>query len=255
MSDTSRRSLTPVKGRKIRPPQPRASSHRRTPTPRRSKPSKPIKILQRCSSEPILWTAAPGLILNDEEDRWPNTNILLYRPHTCVDIFKTTSPLSSPASFHDNTEGNYSKDAKVVVNVTVEGSPGPVRAMVRLCSTVEEMIRLVAHRYNEEGRSPLLDGNAASSFELFQSYFSLESIDKTEKIGDVGTRNFYLRKSGSCYSEEVVSSRGNATVSASPVMPLQPFLQFMSFIVPKMVGKISRRTRKLWKILGCIQCG
>lgn len=63
----------------------------------------------------------------------------------------------------------------MVVNVTVEGSPGPVRAMVSLGSSVEETIKLVVDKYGQEGRSPRLDLGAASTFELHHSYFSLES--------------------------------------------------------------------------------
>lgn len=69
----------------------------------------------------------------------------------------------------------YRKDAKVVVNVTVEGSPGPIRTMVKLGSNVEETIKLVVSKYNEEGRTPYLNKDAASTSELHHSYFSLES--------------------------------------------------------------------------------
>ncbi|GKU95448.1 hypothetical protein SLEP1_g8808 [Rubroshorea leprosula] len=66
----------------------------------------------------------------------------------------------------------YNKDAKVVINVSVEGSPGPVRTMVKLGCTVEQTIKLVVNKYAEEGRSPKLDHNF--TFELHQSYFSLQ---------------------------------------------------------------------------------
>ena len=69
----------------------------------------------------------------------------------------------------------YNKDSKVVVNVTVEGSPGPIRAMVKLGSSVGETIRLVIDKYSEEGRSPLVDKDSALTFELHHSHFSLES--------------------------------------------------------------------------------
>lgn len=69
----------------------------------------------------------------------------------------------------------YNKDAKVVVNVTVEGSPGPIRALAKLGSSVEETIRLVIGKYNKEGRTPRLDKDATSTFELHHSYFSLQS--------------------------------------------------------------------------------
>lgn len=69
----------------------------------------------------------------------------------------------------------YKRDAKVVLNVTVGGSPGPVRTMVKLGSSVEDTIKLVVDKYSEEGRTPKLDKDAASSFELHHSYFSLQS--------------------------------------------------------------------------------
>lgn len=69
----------------------------------------------------------------------------------------------------------YKKDAKVVVNVTVEGSPGPVRTMVKLGASVDETIKLVVDRYSEEGRTPKLGKDVAPSFELHHSYFSLQS--------------------------------------------------------------------------------
>lgn len=69
----------------------------------------------------------------------------------------------------------YNRDAKVVVNVTVEGSPGAVRTMVKLGSDVAETIKLVIKKYNQEGRTPPLDEAAAANCELHHSFFSLES--------------------------------------------------------------------------------
>lgn len=62
----------------------------------------------------------------------------------------------------------------MVINVTVEGSPGPVRTMVRLGSSVEETIKLVVDKYSKEGRSPPINKKAAPLFELHNSYFSLQ---------------------------------------------------------------------------------
>ncbi|KAF3647425.1 hypothetical protein FXO37_19980 [Capsicum annuum] len=71
----------------------------------------------------------------------------------------------------------YKQEAKVVIDVTVEGSPGPVRTMVKLGSSVDETIRLVIDKYSEEGRTPRLDkNNVDSSFQLYQSYFSLQRL-------------------------------------------------------------------------------
>ena len=62
-----------------------------------------------------------------------------------------------------------------MITVTVEGSPGPVRTMVKLGSNVQDTIKLVVDKYSEEGRTPKLDKNAASTCELHHSYFSLRS--------------------------------------------------------------------------------
>ena len=69
----------------------------------------------------------------------------------------------------------YEKDAKVVITVTVEGSPGPIRALVKLGAIVEDIIKLFIKKYEEEGRTPRLDHHASSSFDLHLSYFSLQS--------------------------------------------------------------------------------
>lgn len=61
--------------------------------------------------------------------------------------------------------------------MTVEGSPGPVRAMVKLGSNVDDTIKLVVAKYVEEGRTPKLEPiTSPSSFELHHSYFSLQSM-------------------------------------------------------------------------------
>ncbi|EXC17851.1 hypothetical protein L484_023207 [Morus notabilis] len=148
----------------------------------------------------------------------------------------------------------YKRDAKVVVNVTVEGSPGPLRTMVKLGSSVEDAIKQVVDKYNEEGRTPKLDKDAASSLELHHSYFSLQSLDKAEIIGDVGSRSFYLRKSSSRNS----GNSGASTSFTSEIVPERatspppPVFLLPSFLALK-IQKIVRRSRKLWKILVCSQ--
>lgn len=62
----------------------------------------------------------------------------------------------------------------MVVNVTVEGSPGPIKALVELGSTVDQTIKLVVGKYSEEGRTPRLNRDSTADFELHHSYFSLQ---------------------------------------------------------------------------------
>lgn len=61
-----------------------------------------------------------------------------------------------------------------MVSVAVEGSPGPIKALVRLGSTVDQTIKLVVDRYSKEGRTPDLNRDSAADFELHHSYFSLQ---------------------------------------------------------------------------------
>ncbi|XP_038875217.1 uncharacterized protein At4g22758 [Benincasa hispida] len=231
------------------------SPHRRTPPTNRalSKPS----IFTRCSSEPNLWanaTAAADRTVSSEKE---GEEVVIFRPHKFSEAF-ASSPLliPSPASF---LEG-YKKDAKVVINVTVEGSPGPVRAMVKLGSSVDETIKLVVAKYGEEGRTPKLEPNdSPSSFELHNSYFSLHSLDRRETIGEIGSRSFYLRKVHSSHGENGGQSSTPSTQASGSTkeigdvaLPIPPGFLLSSFIARKM-GKIVRRTRKLWNFIVCLK--
>ncbi|KAI4315314.1 hypothetical protein L6164_028138 [Bauhinia variegata] len=226
MSQRSLRRQVPANGSR----KSKASPRWRSPL-RSSKKSKPRKILKRCSSAPALfWNSFD--FEGDDDQTW-STQGTLFRPQTFSDAFASSPALSfSPQSY----EG-YKKEAKVVINVTVEGSPGPVRAMVKLGSSVGDTIKLVADKYCEEGRTPKLDSNASSSFQLHHSYFSLQSLDKSERIGDVGSRSFYLRKSNGNGATE-------SNVAALPPPSLLP-----TFIARKII----RRARKIWNIMVCSQ--
>lgn len=225
-----------------------ASTHRRkalSSLRRSSKSSKHVEVMRRSSSEPSLRSATISFITG-EDNRTINTpERVLYRPQTCADVH--SSPLDCLLPQSPQKLQNYNREAKVVVNVMVEGSPGPVKVLLKLGSSVEEAIKLVVNKYLEEWRSPLLDKNAASTFELHQSYFSLQCLERSTLIGDLGGRSFYLRKGNSSRGgvEEVQSSQELATQL--------PLIFFSGFILMN-IHKIIRRTRKLWTFLGCISC-
>ncbi|KAJ4712877.1 PPR containing protein [Melia azedarach] len=257
-----RRRVAANGGRRSRPSHP-------SPSPRRrgsSKQSKPIKILKRCSSDPNLWNGfsvgdgdyCDGDGDGDGDGHKPKsfgyeTEGVLFRPKTCTDVFASSPSLIASSPQSSSLEG-YKRDAKVVVNVTVEGSPGPIRTMVKLGSSVDETIKLVVEKYNEEGRTPRLDKGATSSFELHQSYFSLRSLEKSQLIGDAGSRSFYLRRSSSNRSSNEASPSSSEVVPVranSPPIPPPPFL-LPTFIARKF-GKVVRRVQKLWRVIICIQ--
>nr|XP_010907927.1 LOW QUALITY PROTEIN: uncharacterized protein At4g22758 [Elaeis guineensis] len=264
-----RRRRTPAAGagRRGRRPfgSPKPPVHRQTPTPlRRVKPRKPLKVLRRHASEPILWTvrlhpeAADGEAssrgMGDRSHSEIGSAGFLPRPYTCSDVFSPSPFLQSPSP----SSQHPSEETKVVVSVTVEGSPGPVRAMVRLGASVDEAIAAVVDKYGREGRSPKLDPEAATSFQLHHSHFSLQSLNKSDKIGEVGNRSFYLRKSCCNNSFNFGGEGSDITTGGSETELLNgrsaavpPYHFFLSFIV-KRLNKIGRRTRKLWRVVACL---
>ncbi|KAM7257427.1 hypothetical protein ACFE04_013168 [Oxalis oulophora] len=228
----------------------RSSPRRRTPPS-----TKPIDIIiPRSSSEPSLWTDhdagdehARSLGDSDDDSGRHGGGGFLIRPHTCTNVFATSPPFMMAGLSPQSPTEVYNKDAKVVVNVTVEGSPGPIRALVKLGSSVEETIKVVVNKYCEEGRTPKLDRN--KDFDLHHSYFSLHGLQKSDLIGDVGSRSFYLRKSDNgCSSNAATNSLTEKVPMRTdflPRIPTPPYL-LPSFIALRM-SKIVRRTRKLWR--------
>lgn len=247
MSLRDHRKKIPVNRRlRLRQPSSSPSSHRRSTTLRPIRLSKASQVLKRCNSDPTLGDN----YCRYEDHRSLTSELVIFRRQTCADIFSPLDNLllqSSPPKF----EG-YNRDAKVVVNVTVEGSPGPVRAMLKLGSTVDETIRLVVNKYGQEGRSPHLDKDAASSFELHSSHFSLQSLNKSDMIGEAGSRSFYLRKSNSNRRGETASSSFIQDIVCVSDIPHQPRLLFLPTFVSRRIDKFIRRTKKLWKIMGCM---
>lgn len=223
------------------------------------KQSKPTRILKRCSSEPSLRIGQShrGDADGDDHKRMISSGYeaeeVLFRPQTCADVFASSSSLMALSPPSGVEMQGYKKDAKVVVNVTVEGSPGPIRTMVKLGSSVDDTIKVVVDKYNEEGRTPKLHKDSASSFELHPSYFSLQSLDKSELIGDAGSRSFYLRRSGSnCSSNGSLFSTNSEIAPESMGSPPPPPFSLPTFIARKF-GKIVRRAHKLWKVVICLR--
>ncbi|CAN0841851.1 Uncharacterized protein At4g22758 [Linum grandiflorum] len=166
-----RRRRPPTTRNCTKPPNPYS------PRRRRHHPSPPpLHKLSRSASEPIILLQTT-LTEIDPLVQLPEQGNQISSSFTCVESVSSSSP-SLPGL---NSFDGYSTDAKVVVSVTVEGSPGPVRTMVKLGSTVEDTIKLVVNKYFEEGRTPKLHhregpdhhGHPSSSYELHQSHFSL----------------------------------------------------------------------------------
>ncbi|KAL2328509.1 hypothetical protein Fmac_021936 [Flemingia macrophylla] len=81
---------------------------------------------------------------------------------------------------------------KLLLKVTMMGSLGPVQVVTTPESTVGDLVAVAVRQYVKEGRRPILPSNEPSHFDLHYSQFSLESLDREEKLKDIGSRNFFL---------------------------------------------------------------
>ncbi|VAI34388.1 hypothetical protein VPH35_091244 [Triticum aestivum] len=225
--------------------------------PRSRRRAEGKRALTRSASEPALWwrdDARIHPVTHPPSPPPPPIN----RPHTCYDVLAPDSPFASSSLLLPPDRRTPWEEAKVVVNVTVEGSAGPVRAMVSLGSSIRDAIAAVVERYHREGRSPRLDPASAESFQLHHSHFSLQSLNKNDKIGEVGGRNFYLHKSGGTNGlalqrgePGVHSGGGETTQSHGGQLAGVPYHHHLLAIVMKKLDKIGRRTKRLWRLLTC----
>ncbi|ESQ38249.1 hypothetical protein EUTSA_v10028909mg [Eutrema salsugineum] len=210
--------------------------------------SKSTKILNRSFSEPNLHQS---IACEDDDDRRCSTPVIdlpaeepepiIYLSKIHLEVFASAPSLTGFSSPSSSSSPIYKQvykreAAKVVISVSVEGSPGPVKTLVRLSCNVEETMKMVVDKYRKEGRTPKLDKDLA--FELHQSHFSIQCLEKTEVIGEIGSRSFYMRKRE---PENRISVRS-----------IQSSNMIESFIAQK-IGRIVRRTKKIWNILVCVQ--
>ncbi|KAL9354075.1 hypothetical protein Peur_052045 [Populus x canadensis] len=136
------------------------------------------------------------------------------------------------------------KLTKVLVNVTVQGSVGAVQVLMSPESTVGELISAAIQQYKKEGRRPIIAND--SRFNLHYSQFSLESLDREEKVMALGSRNFFLcQKRSGMDGASCSSGSGGLTTTSSPScskevekevaksngVGIHPWLKFMDFLL------------------------
>ncbi|PWA44601.1 hypothetical protein CTI12_AA504900 [Artemisia annua] len=258
MSDKSLRRRIVV-NRRTKPPHPTSPSthklHRKVHVQRRSSNTYSNNI-KRWNSEPSLLSSnsisIPSTSVGDDHrDMTPpgGESFVLFRSARVSNAVFSSSPELLPNSPVKN-EG-YNKDAKVVVKVMIEGSVGPIRALVKLGSSVDDTIKLVMNKYNAEGRTPRLDQDATTSFELHHSYFSLECLEKSNIIGEIGSRSFYMRKSVNGNEDICSNSSIDSVVASEDGSPYPCCNNFFSSFVYQELQKMIKRTTRIWRFLGC----
>lgn len=120
-----------------------------------------------------------------------------FHGHTAMSVAQlrrpmTVSDLSSLRNHAGTPEGLPRHPAKMLLKVTVLRSLAPVQVLMTTESSVGHLIVAALRQYVKEGRRPILPSDEASDFDLHYSQFSLESLDKEEKLKELGSRNFFL---------------------------------------------------------------
>lgn len=89
-------------------------------------------------------------------------------------------------------------------------------------------------------------------------FLLLSGLNKNDKIGDVGGRNFYLHKNdgsnGLALQREepgVHSGGGEIAQSHGGQLAEVPYHHQLLAIVMKKLDKIGRRARRIWRLLTC----
>lgn len=96
----------------------------------------------------------------------------LPRPRTVPDLLarKRLAQASAAAAADEKP-----RLTKLLLNVSLQGSVGPVHVMTTPESTVGDLIAAALRQYQKEGRRPILPTADPSGFDLHYSQFSLES--------------------------------------------------------------------------------
>lgn len=131
-------------------------------------------------------------------------------------------------------EARPKKLTKLLLNVTIQGSVGAVQVIMSPENTVEDLVAAAARQYVKECRRPILPTTDSSGFDLHYSQFSLESLERDEKLIELGSRNFFL-----CPKKAVTDGGGDGTTSSSSCSKEAvkasktgiPWLKFMDFLL------------------------
>ncbi|KAK9279692.1 hypothetical protein L1049_013372 [Liquidambar formosana] len=156
----------------------------------------------------------------------PNGMAQLRRPNTVPDLLSVTTM----AGFSPEARPRLTK---LLLNVTIQRSAGAVQVVMTPESTVGDLIAAAVRQYAKEGRRPILPTTDPSGFGLHYSQFSLESLDREEKLMALGSRNFFLcLKEPAMDGVETTSSTTTCSKEAGKASKITvPWLKFMDFLL------------------------
>jgi hypothetical protein len=128
------------------------------------------------------------------------------------------------------------KLTKLLLNVTIQGSVGPVQVLMSPEYTVGELVMAAVRQYAKEGRRPMLTTTEPACFDLHYSQFSLESLMRDDKLIELGSRNFFLCLRKNETKEASAADRGGKTsclkeAEKGSKIGIPPWLKFMDFLL------------------------
>lgn len=163
--------------------------------------------------------------------------MLLRRPRTVPDLISGKKFINDRKSSPE-IEFRPPKLTKLLLNVTIQRTLGAVQVLMSPEATVEDLIAAALRQYLKEGRRSVLPSTEAAGYDLHYSQFSLESLNREEKLLALGSRNFFLCPKRKCLteSEEDTSSSSSSSSSCSTEAGKTakigiPWLKFMEFML------------------------
>uniref|UniRef100_A0A7N0ZZ04 DUF7054 domain-containing protein n=1 Tax=Kalanchoe fedtschenkoi TaxID=63787 RepID=A0A7N0ZZ04_KALFE len=155
------------------------------------------------------------------------------RTATMMGVRELRRPNTLPNLMSHETAARPQQLTKLLLNVTVQGSVGALHVLTTSDSIVGDLILLAVGQYTKEGRRPILPSTDPARFDLHYSQFSLDSLDRDEKLINLGSRNFFLCQRRVDDEAETASSH---SVSCSEQVEKAaktslPWLKIMNFLL------------------------
>nr|XP_009795243.1 PREDICTED: uncharacterized protein LOC104241967 [Nicotiana sylvestris]XP_016464395.1 PREDICTED: uncharacterized protein LOC107787354 [Nicotiana tabacum] len=123
-------------------------------------------------------------------------------------------------------EEKQKKLKKLLLNVHIQNSLGPVHVVISHENAVGDLIKAAIEIYVKEKRRPLLPSRDSRCYQLHYSQFSLESLKPEEKLLNLESRNFFLCPKPNCS----INSSCKVKAKAAAKLPLL-LAKFMDLLV------------------------
>ncbi|KAK1558462.1 hypothetical protein Q3G72_012488 [Acer saccharum] len=152
----------------------------------------------------------------------------IYVPTRRRKMTATTTTTSTPIN---GGTGTVQRLTKLLLNVNIERSLGPVQVVTSPEKRVSDLIKAAIEIYVKEKRRPLLKHTDFKSFQLHYSQYSLESLKADEKLINLGSRNFFMCSKPSTSSVSVnlssCSEEANLAITFTSPFPLTRLMDFL----------------------------